>query len=207
MTPELILSVRSRLADRQPNRSMLERFAPSHARQQRFDAAPADARIASVIVLLYPDRDEWMFPLALRPSHMKHHQGQVALPGGACDPGESLEETARRELHEELGVTEGVELLGPLTPFFVPASRFVVHPWVGWSRQRPLFQPNVNEVEELLEARLQPILNFSNLAVEWRELAGQRVEVPYFAVGQHKVWGATCIVLGELATICAGLSA
>ena len=34
---------------------------------------------------------------------------------------------------------------------------------------------------------------------------GVSVQVPYFAIGPHKVWGATCIVLGELATVCARL--
>ena len=206
MSFALIDALRIRLAGRQPDRSVLERFAPSHARRQRFDAVPSDARLASVMVLLYRDRDEWKFPLLLRPIHLKHHQGQVALPGGACDPGESLQETALRELHEELGVTATeVEVLGSLTPFFVPASRFLVHPWVGWTPQPPNFQPNPNEVEELLEVRLSPILDLSALATEHRELAGQQVEVPYFTVGPHKVWGATCIVLGELAVICDGL--
>jgi 8-oxo-dGTP pyrophosphatase MutT (NUDIX family) len=159
------------------------------------------------MVLLYRDRDEWKFPLVLRPTHLKHHQGQIALPGGACDAGESLQETALRELNEELGVAANeVEVLGALTPFFVPASRFVVHPWIGWTPHPPAFRPNPNEVDELLVARLNPILDLSSLATEHRELAGQQVEVPYFTVGPHKVWGATCIVLGELATVCEGLS-
>ena len=206
MSFALIDSIRSRLDGRPPDRPVLERFAPSHTRRQRFDPAPSGARLASVMVLLYRGRDEWKFPLILRPTHLKHHQGQVALPGGACDAGETVQETALRELHEELGVaaTE-VEVLGALTSFFVPASRFIVHPWVGWTPQPPNFQPNPNEVEELLEVRLSPILDLSALATEHRELAGQQVEVPYFTVGPHKVWGATCIVLGELAVICDGL--
>lgn len=203
MSSALIDSIRSRLAARQPDPSVLDRFAPSHTRRQRFDVPPSDARIASVIVLLYPDRGEWRFPLVLRSTHLKHHQGQVALPGGACDLGESLQETALRELNEEIGVAAtNVEVLGALTSFFVPASRFVVHPWVGWTSQPPTFQPNPNEVQELLEARLTPILDLSALATEHREFAGQQVEVPYFTIGPHKVWGATCIVLGELATVC-----
>ena len=206
MSFAVIDSLRSRLAERPPNPPVLERFAPSHTHRQRFEAAPSDARLASVMVLLYRERDEWKFPLALRPNHLKHHQGQVALPGGARDAGEHLKETALRELHEEFGVAAtDVDVLGALSPFFVPASRFIVHPWVGWTRRRPIFQPNANEVQELIEVRLAPILDLSAFSTEQRELAGQQVEVPYFAVGTHKVWGATCIVLGELATVCAGL--
>jgi len=206
MSIALIDSLRSRLDGRQPDRPILERFAPSHTRRERFDSTPSGARPASVMVLLYWDRGEWKFPLVLRPTHLKHHHGQVALPGGACDPGERSHETALRELNEELGVaTSEVEILGALSSFFIPVSRFIVFPWVGWTERRPTFRPSPNEVEELLEARLTPILDLSTLATETRELAGQQVEVPYFTVGPHKVWGATCIVLGELATVCEGL--
>jgi 8-oxo-dGTP pyrophosphatase MutT (NUDIX family) len=208
MSITLIDSLRDRLTGRQPAPRILERFAPSHTLRQRFEAAPSDARQAAVIVLLYRDRDhQWRFPLVLRPNHLKHHQGQIALPGGACEPGEAFQETALRELHEELGVAPtGVEVLGPLTPFFIPASRFVVHPWIAWTTQRPHFQSDPNEVQELVESGLRPIVELATFATEIRELAGQQVEVPYFLVGPHKVWGATCIVLGELATVCNALT-
>jgi 8-oxo-dGTP pyrophosphatase MutT (NUDIX family) len=206
MSNALIGSLRLRLDGRPPDRLALERFAPSHTLRQRFEQAPSDARPAAVMVLLYRDWDEWKFPLVLRPNHLRHHQGQIALPGGANDPGESLQETALRELNEELGIApNAVEIVGKLTPFYVPASRFIVHPWVGWAAQPLHFQPNPDEVADLLETHLRSILDPSDLAIEHRELAGQQVAVPYFSVGPHKVWGATCIVLGELAMLCEGL--
>src|SRR5271155_4136952 len=42
--------------------------------------------------------------LPRRPAELRAHGGQWALPGGRCDPGESFEETALRELEEELGL-------------------------------------------------------------------------------------------------------
>ena len=186
---------------------MLERFAPPYTRQQRLGSPPPDARKASVLVLLYPRAGARYLPLLLRKHQLKHHQGQVALPGGAWEPGESLQATALRELHEELGVTpDQVEILGSLTPFFIPASRFLLHPWVGWTAGQPSFEPDPHEVEEVLESPLKSILNFSSLTVARLTKDGEEVEVPAFAVGPHMVWGATCIVLGELATICEGLS-
>jgi 8-oxo-dGTP pyrophosphatase MutT (NUDIX family) len=156
-------------------------------------------------VLLYPRDNEWHLPLVVRTNHSTHHAGQVALPGGAHDLDESLAVTALRELHEEIGVPPtSVELLGRLSSFYVPVSGFQVHPWLGWTPTTPSFHPNPAEVQELLETPVRPILNLSTLACESREIRGQKSEVPYFNVGEHKVWGATCIVLGELAALCKG---
>jgi 8-oxo-dGTP pyrophosphatase MutT (NUDIX family) len=160
------------------------------------------------MVLLYPKLDQWHVPLVVRPDHLRHHGGQIALPGGAREPGESLEKTALRELEEELGVDpQSVELLGPLTPIYVPVSAFQVHPWVGCLRTTPAYQPNPAEVNELLETPVAPILNLSTFNCEQREIRGVSSEVPYFEVHSHKAWGATCIVLGELAIACSGLKA
>ncbi len=202
---EFPLELRDRLAKWQCDRSVLARFAPSHTRQQRLDAPPADARPAGVLALIFAKQGRWHVPLIVRSPDAKHHKGQVALPGGACEPGEGAQAAALRELEEELGVAvAGVQILGALSPFFVPASRFVVHPFVGWLPKSPQFRANPSEVAELLETPLSPIVHLTSLATEQRELAGQVSEVPYFAVGPHKVWGATCIVLGELATVCEG---
>src|SRR5262249_482862 len=131
MNPELPEEIRLRLHDKPCDMSLLAQFAPSHTRAERLGPAPADSRSASVIVLLYPREDAWHVPLVLRPTHLKHHQGQVALPGGACEPGETLDRTALRELEEELGADSSeVQILGSLVPFFVPVSRFLVHSWV-----------------------------------------------------------------------------
>ena len=196
------------LARRPPQSVTLERFAPSHTRTLRLDSSPADAKPASVIVLLYPAAGEWHIPLVLRPTSMKHHQGQVGFPGGGCQPGEDPARAALRELEEELGVAGSlVHLLGPLSSVFVPVSRYVVHPWLAWVQTTLEFRPDAREVSELVEAPLRPILDLSALESEWREIAGERVEVPFFSVGAHKVWGLTCIILGELALLCRGLEA
>src|SRR5262245_26833582 len=74
----------------------------------------------SVLILLYPDRGEIRFPLMKRPEYLGAHSGQVSLPGGKAEEGETAVETALREGEEEIGIRSGdVEVIGTLSPFFV----------------------------------------------------------------------------------------
>ncbi|MFQ5342022.1 MAG: NUDIX hydrolase [Anaerolineae bacterium] len=58
-----------------------------------------------------------------RAEHLPSHKGQISLPGGARDPGESFEETALREVHEELDVEPAsIQVLGRLTPLYISPS-------------------------------------------------------------------------------------
>ena len=68
------------------------------------DQTPESARRAAVLVLLYPGAEGPMIPLTVRPTSLPTHGGQISLPGGALDPGESSEAAAVREAEEEIGV-------------------------------------------------------------------------------------------------------
>ncbi|WP_407816074.1 NUDIX hydrolase, partial [Staphylococcus aureus] len=72
-------------------------------------------------------------PVTKRPSKMRAHPGQFALPGGSVDPGESSEQAAVRELSEELGVdVPESKIIGRLDDY-VTRSGFVIRPFVMWS--------------------------------------------------------------------------
>jgi 8-oxo-dGTP pyrophosphatase MutT (NUDIX family) len=86
------------------------------------------------------------FLLCLRASTLRKHGGQFALPGGRVDGGESAEETARRELAEELGLTLGPDaVLGRLDDY-VTRSGFVITPVVLWVDNEPDLRPDPAEV-------------------------------------------------------------
>jgi len=163
---------------------------------------PPDARPAAVLVLLYPREGRWHVPLTLRPEHLPAHAGQVSLPGGAIGPGETSREAALREFHEELGgADEPIRLLGPLSPIYVPASNYRIEPWVGAAERRPAMTPNPEEVAELLEIPLGHLLDPASLGRHVREYEGVRYEAPHFLWPPHRIWGATCRILGEFVTI------
>ncbi len=172
------------------------------APQPRAFTPPEDApapRQAGVLLLLYPVDGVLHLALTERTTRLGHHSGQISLPGGGWEKGDgSLQETALREAREELGiVTDGLEPLGALSSVYVPPSNNVVHPFVAHTAQRPAFHPDPSEVASLLEVSLLHLLDPVTRGEEdwyWRDYP---LHVPFYLVDEHKVWGATAIILAE----------
>lgn len=159
----------------------------------------ADTRRAAVLIYLYPDKSEWYLPLTLRPSHLTSHGGQISLPGGAVEPGETSSDAARREFYEELGVLCGPHaLIGQLATVFVFNSNFVIEPWVACSDDVPEFEPSQDEVAELIRLPLSTLVD--RRAREDYRIHRGRLQFTAPAVRhQHfQIWGATRLILADL---------
>ena len=154
---------------------------------------------ASVIALLYPGEQGLSLPLIRRAEHPGDvHSGQISLPGGSREPGETPVDTALREAGEELGVSAGIEILGELSPLYIAPSDFEVTPFVGWLAERPGWRPDAREVVEVLECSLAWLFETPLKHVEDWAFEGYSLRVPWYDVTGHRVWGATAILLGEL---------
>lgn len=177
------------------------RFEPQ-AFPWRRATPPPDARPAAVLMLLYPHEGQWWLPLTLRPDELPAHGGQISLPGGAVEPGETDAEAAVREFHEELGDDgQPVRLLGKLSPHYVEASDFLVAPWVGVVAARPKFAPNRAEVAELIETPFSVLLDPDRLGRQRRSYRGVSYDAPFFQFQSYKIWGATFVMLAQLAVV------
>lgn len=152
------------------------------------------------MILLFPVNGDLHFFLTRRTDTVETHKGQISLPGGAQEAGESLQETAVREICEELNLgSENLQVLGELSPVYIPVSGFRVTPFVAFTPARPDFTPEPGEVVEVIETALSSIMDEKNVIEEEWEMRGFKARVPFFQINGHKVWGATAMILGEFA--------
>jgi 8-oxo-dGTP pyrophosphatase MutT (NUDIX family) len=195
--------LRTRLAEPLPGADAQRRFAPRPLRKGwRPELVPKEARRSAALVLVYPGVGGPTIPLTVRHANLPDHGGQVSLPGGKIDRGETPAEAALREAHEEIGIDASkVRLLGPLSSFWVVVSGFVVFPFVGITDWRPDFRPAAGEVAELVEAPIADLLDPARRG--WGQWAreGVLVRFPYVELGGHKVWGATAMMLSEFGAL------
>jgi 8-oxo-dGTP pyrophosphatase MutT (NUDIX family) len=161
-----------------------------------------DCLQAAVLALIYPREKIPHLVLIRRTSTVLHHKDQIGLPGGQVEPGESFEQAALREAGEEIGLDpSAVRILGPLTPLYVYPSHFCVHPVVGIADTAPLFLPFPGEVAGIIEAPLGTLLGPESVKRETWNIRGTDREVPFYAVGEDKIWGATAMILAEFLEI------
>lgn len=167
---------------------------------------PEGARDGAALVLVYPHDASIHIALTVRGSGLRNHTGQVSLPGGGVDHGETIEAAAVREAEEEIGVArESIRVLGRLTPLHIPVSGFLLHPVVGYLPERPVFQRAEWEVARIIEPTLAQLRDPATVKRELRTrvVGGEAIEidVPFYDIESEQVWGATAMVLAEFSAI------
>jgi len=185
------------------------RFAPRAATTgsnlPRYDrAAFPPARPAATLLLLYPGLDgELTVPLTVRHADLRAHAGEISLPGGAADPTDaSLEATALREAHEEVGVEpSSVTIIGALDDVWIPVSNFELRPFVGAVAARPTMTPQIEEVTEIVELPVRQLLTDGAILDELIEGPGWQLRAAAYRYAGHRIWGATARTLAMFAAV------
>ena len=180
------------------------RFSPSHSYGRHFCPPLPTARRAAVMVLFEYRSSGWSIPLTVRPHHLPNHPGQVCLPGGRLERGETVTAAAEREFCEELGVKKfPTRTLGQLQSIYVYNSDFYLTPCIAAIDHELHYQPDANEVESIVHLPIEHLLDYERHVVRSHSRGG----VTWTALGIQfedvHIWGATAIVLGEVAQIVA----
>lgn len=157
---------------------------------------------AGVLVLLYERQGTTFLPLIRRTDTVVHHRSQIGFPGGQIEAGENAAQAALRETWEELGLgREKIDLIGELTPLYVPPSNFCIYPAVGRLAGVPAFRPDPAEVAAVIEVPLDEIADPATRREERWTIRGESLMVPFYAFGSLKIWGATAMILAEFLEI------
>lgn len=150
-----------------------------------------------------------LVPLVLRPGGvtvlltrrtdtLTRHAGQVALPGGRCDPGETPVETALREAEEETGVARS--FVRPLARAgrYVTGTGYRITPVVAFVREGFTLEASPAEVAEIFETPWAWLMDPANVALDSRDLAGVPRRFHSYAWEGRTIWGATAGMLQAL---------
>ena len=140
-----------------PFRELVSAQCLAFPRLAHDDAALRRAAVVLTLVEADDGSGETAFLLTRRAAALRAHAGQWALPGGRCDPGETAEQAAARELEEELGLTLPAQhILGTLDDY-PTRSGYVITPVVAWLDDAAAIRPSPDEVASVHFIRLDHI--------------------------------------------------
>jgi 8-oxo-dGTP pyrophosphatase MutT (NUDIX family) len=197
-------SLKTELLKGLPGTDIQWQMASSDRFARNFPRIPGkDARVAAVLILLYPMKGSIHTVFMQRPEYDGVHGGQISFPGGKKEPeDEDVIQTALREAQEETGIDRAkVKVIGTLTPLFIPVSNMIVTPIVGWMSDKPVYNFRAEEVVFLIDSDLKRFFDPSIVKVKPFEIRGELLEVKYFDYDNNTIWGATAMILNELLTI------
>ena len=160
--------------------------------------AIAEFRPAAVLIA-FTEREEPGMLLLHRPSTMRAHPGQVAFPGGKRDPGETPEEAALRETHEELGIApREISIIGK-SDVYRTGSGYEITPVVATVRADVPIRPNPAEVADWFEAPAAFVLDEANHRTREVDYRGARHAFNEIVWEGHRIWGVTGAIVSNLA--------
>ena len=162
-------------------------------------------KVSAIMAMLFSEEEELKLTLTQRHDYKGKHGGQISFPGGKAENFDnSTEQTALRETHEEIGIEPNqITVLGKLTDVYIPVSKFLVHPYVGYHDSNPKFIASDKEVKEIITFNIVDLLQEKNRQTTKIKTSNGLYlkDIPCFTIQDKIVWGATALMLNELKII------
>jgi len=152
-----------------------------------------ELRSAAIIIPLLMFDAQWFVLLTHRSQNLTEHRGQVAYPGGAREfQDKSLEDTALREMFEEIGVCpQDVDVVGHLGDMPI-ITGYLVRLFVGLIPWPYVLQLNPDEVDSAFIVPLNWLINPKHRTIQYRSYTGREFPVIFFDHYEgHQLWGAS----------------
>jgi 8-oxo-dGTP pyrophosphatase MutT (NUDIX family) len=200
------LKIQKVVGDKLPGEEAHLRMAPVNRPFKYIDQYTKDA---GVLILLYHKKNEIHTVLIKRPVYNGVHSGQISFPGGKEENSDSnIIDTALRETEEEIGIDkEKHNIIGTLTPLYIPISNIKVHPVISYIPDTPNFKPDKKEVENIIEIKISDLLNPESSITDQNFYENNRmIRAPYFKLGDIKIWGATAMIISEFIEVLESVS-
>lgn len=198
---EFISKLKQQLTQPLPGEEAQYRMASANRKMHLKEllANAKNPKVSAVLVLLYPSGENINILLMQRTTDQGVHSGQVSFPGGKYEIQDgTFENTALREAGEELSILKDrVNIIGGLSPLYIPPSNFLVHPFIGYTVEKPAIVPSKNEVYEVIEADIELLLDDKLKERKVIDVRGYSIDTPYYNIYGHVVWGATAMILSE----------
>jgi 8-oxo-dGTP pyrophosphatase MutT (NUDIX family) len=167
---------------------------------ETLDLSTKQPKEAAVMMLFYPRNEQANIVLIIRNSYPGVHSSQIAFPGGKTERKTQISWTRPCETEEEIGVMrDKINVIRAFTQVYIPPSNFLVHPFLGYSTEELIFNPQPEEVSGIIEMPLIHLLDDDNVIdYEMATSYSASIKVPVFKIREHHVWGATAMMLSEL---------
>ena len=201
---EFLENLKTEISDILPGFNAQKSMSPSIREDLIGNANPnSNTRQSAVLILLFIEENQICTIFIKRPVYEGPHSGQVSFPGGKYDETDlTIQQTALRETQEEIGVNSNeINLIGALTPLYIPISNLMVNPFVGFISTTPILHPNLQEVAYTVTVPLDDLLNPQNKSIKVISSHNRPISAPYYNVSNEMIWGATAMILAEFLEI------
>jgi len=179
-----------------------------------------DFKESSVMILLKEMNEEYYICFEVRALNLKNQPGDVCLPGGRIEPGESPRDASIRETKEELNLkNEDLEMIGEMDYFISPYNSIMYGFVSKLINEQEI--PNASEVDHLFWVPLkffmekEPLVfhiemnpnmksNFPYHLIRGGEnykFHKGRLEQLFYEYEEHVIWGFTALMVKRFVDI------